>query len=415
MGPKGDTGPQGIQGPPGETRTVEGKASTIPGPQGPQGPVGPKGEQGPQGEQGPRGPAGSEGKNGPTGPRGEKGEQGVNGARGEKGEPGDRGPPGSIPSQFSVQHLNVNQKLFFGDPTLNPSPEWGGNNSDPYYIEKVQTSGDHNTLRITINDNNNEAVEIWGNACDLGNCHGQGAKQHAFRADGVMYTKRLLLGDKFSLSGVGDAHGNDDWLRLFNTANNGYYGGLAAGKMWSYHYYEGSDASLKSDVKDVSPEEVDKLADLNPKTYRLLSEVDQIKEKRRKNESTNHESGPEEEAPRHFGFIAQDVERVFPEMVTTGGDGIKSMAYTEVIPLLVAKVNKMDEDNKLARDRVLQGKQAVCVDGECLTRKDIVRLKQQVASTSTTSQMDTHKKVTDRFDNVAVGQREASRQSHMSV
>jgi len=32
---------------------------------------------------------------------------------------------------------------------------------------------------------------------------------------------------------VGDKHGNDDWLRLFNKDGTGYYGGLAAGRLWS--------------------------------------------------------------------------------------------------------------------------------------------------------------------------------------
>lgn len=50
-------------------------------------------------------------------------------------------------------------------------------------------------------------------------------------------TNKLHLGNKFTLSGVGDKHGNDGWLRLFKkegTKGEGdYYGGLAAGELWS--------------------------------------------------------------------------------------------------------------------------------------------------------------------------------------
>ena len=46
-------------------------------------------------------------------------------------------------------------------------------------------------------------------------------------------TNILHLGEKFRLSGVGDRDGNDDWLRLFNKDNTGYYGGLAAGRLWA--------------------------------------------------------------------------------------------------------------------------------------------------------------------------------------
>lgn len=43
---------------------------------------------------------------------------------------------------------------------------------------------------------------------------------------------RLQIGDKFQLSGVGDAHGNDGWLRLFDKNGTTYTGGLAMGSVW---------------------------------------------------------------------------------------------------------------------------------------------------------------------------------------
>lgn len=43
----------------------------------------------------------------------------------------------------------------------------------------------------------------------------------------------IRLGDKFRMSGVGDALGNDDWLRLLNKDGTGYRGGLAAQFSWT--------------------------------------------------------------------------------------------------------------------------------------------------------------------------------------
>lgn len=37
----------------------------------------------------------------------------------------------------------------------------------------------------------------------------------------------------------------------------------------------------------------------------------------------------------HFGLIAQDLERVLPEAVYTDEEGMKSVAYTEIIPVLI--------------------------------------------------------------------------------
>ncbi len=63
------------------------------------------------------------------------------------------------------------------------------------------------------------------------------------------------IGDKWRLSGVGDAHGNDDWLRLFDTANSGYYGGLAASKLWAGgQLYARGDLFLSEDQQRIKGE-----------------------------------------------------------------------------------------------------------------------------------------------------------------
>ena len=53
--------------------------------------VGPQGPQGPKGDTGPQGPKGD---TGPQGPKGETGAQGPAGAKGDKGDPGPQGPAG---------------------------------------------------------------------------------------------------------------------------------------------------------------------------------------------------------------------------------------------------------------------------------------------------------------------------------
>ncbi len=50
---------------------------------------------------------------------------------------------------------------------------------------------------------------------------------------GNLKTNSLQLGDKWKISGVGDAQGNDGWLRFFDKNGVDFYGGLAAGNIWS--------------------------------------------------------------------------------------------------------------------------------------------------------------------------------------
>lgn len=47
-----------------------------------------------------------------------------------------------------------------------------------------------------------------------------------------IWADKLNIGSKWQLSGVGDAHGNDSWLRLFKGDGSGYYGGIAMNDLW---------------------------------------------------------------------------------------------------------------------------------------------------------------------------------------
>jgi hypothetical protein len=55
----------------------------------------------------------------------------------------------------------------------------------------------------------------------------------------MLKTSKVQLGDKWTLSGKGDAHANDDWLRVMNKDSKDYYGGVAMGKLWV-----GNDAEI---------------------------------------------------------------------------------------------------------------------------------------------------------------------------
>lgn len=54
-----------------------------------------------------------------------------------------------------------------------------------------------------------------------------------------------------------------------------------------------------------------------------------------------------------MGVIAQEVEAVFPELVSTGPDGYKRVAYTGLIAPLIEAVKELDE-----RVRALEAREA---------------------------------------------------------
>lgn len=101
-----------------------------------------------------------------------------------------------------------------------------------------------------------------------------------------------------------------------------------------------SDLKLKDNIENLSLSLTDNLMLLNPVKYNYIDD---------------------EKLKDHFGFIAQDVEKLFPNLVNTVsapiGDeaindviSIKSVNYLEMVPLLVLKIkdlqNQIDALNK---------------------------------------------------------------------
>ena len=85
--------------------------------------------------------------------------------------------------------------------------------------------------------------------------------------------------------------------------------------------YTRSDIRLKNTIEELGDDDLDKLNKLVPKSYNFKN--DNIK---------------------HFGFIAQEVEKEFPNLVSTDNDGMKSINYLEMIPLLLHKINDLERN-----------------------------------------------------------------------
>jgi Chaperone of endosialidase/Collagen triple helix repeat (20 copies) len=158
-------------------------------------------------------------------------------------------------------------------------------------------------------------------------------------------TNKLRLGSKFQLSGVGDGIGNDEWLRLMEPDTAKYAGGFAANKMWTATgTFAGSDARLKKNIKDVEKSKLDKLNQLKPKEYDWK-------------ENGKHE----------YGFIAQDVEKLYPDMVTVGPNNMKSLNYNSFIPILTGNIQEIKKS--------IPNNKELCIEDVCLTKEDLLKLK----------------------------------------
>jgi Chaperone of endosialidase len=93
-----------------------------------------------------------------------------------------------------------------------------------------------------------------------------------------------------------------------------------------------SDIRLKKDFKDLS-NSLQSIASLKGYNYYLRNE---------KNPNLQ------------TGFIAQEIQKTFPELVNTGSDGYLSVDYTGLIPHLVESVKSLKSENEFLKERLLK-------------------------------------------------------------
>ena len=94
-----------------------------------------------------------------------------------------------------------------------------------------------------------------------------------------------------------------------------------------------SDKNLKNNIINIPENKTQSLLDLNPTQFTFKSDL-------KKN--------------IHYGFIAQDLELIYPELVKDSEKGYRKVNYLEFIPLIISKMkdmqNEIDELKKQLQD-----------------------------------------------------------------
>lgn len=96
--------------------------------------------------------------------------------------------------------------------------------------------------------------------------------------------------------------------------------------------YNTSDERLKNEIKTIDKDLYNNILNISPKKYSFKDD---------------------ENKKEHYGFIAQDVEKVYPELIVNemnnNGDEMKSINYIELIPFLVAKIQDLQKEVDLLK------------------------------------------------------------------
>jgi ethanolamine utilization microcompartment shell protein EutS len=123
---------------------------------------------------------------------------------------------------------------------------------------------------------------------------------------------------------------NADRIFITNTGNVGIgttapdYKLRVEGTVAAYGFVNLSDISLKKDIQPLNYGILDKVLALNPVSFYW------------KDESIDKE--------KHFGFIAQEIEEVLPELVRQDSQGKKLLNYNEFIPFLVQALKEQQKE-----------------------------------------------------------------------
>lgn len=257
-----------------------------PGSQGEPGPAGVDGQDGapgPQGIQGIQGPKGDKGNTGNVGPTGATGPQGNTGA---KGSPGPAGPTGA--------KGNTGAKGAPG-PT-GPTGTFNAGSGPIITNSFFSQNGLGNQLRCF---NSGSAEVLFGSSAN--NIRAR------IPSNGILEWQANIVGSSFTE--VRYKSGSNFPLRLTMTNGN-----LAIRGSLS----QNSDIRLKDEI-EVIDGALSKVAALRGVTYNRT----------------------DTEVARQTGLIAQEVQAVLPEAVTSDEDGILSVQYANMMGLMVEAIKEL--------------------------------------------------------------------------
>jgi hypothetical protein len=106
---------------------------------------------------------------------------------------------------------------------------------------------------------------------------------------------------------------------------------------------QASDQKLKSNIEHIQEKDIQSIMELEPVSFQWKKNIIENKNK----DSTK----------KIYGFIAQDVQKTFPDIVDDSGDMLH-MDYIQIIPLLLEKIKQMHttQEQQQTRIRTLETK-----------------------------------------------------------
>lgn len=133
----------------------------------------------------------------------------------------------------------------------------------------------------------------------------------------------------------------------------GYFWGNTKvnGDIYANNISNTSDARLKTNITDIKQDAISKVNELHPIRFQWQQVEDIVVEEDSTITKVPHFSSDVDLKLEHYGLLAQEVQKLFPELVHEDKAGYLSVNYIELIPLLIQAVQELSaEVEKLKKD-----------------------------------------------------------------
>lgn len=221
--------------------------------------------------------------------------------------------------QFAIEQNNATAGTYM----------WSDSGTGDFIIGRYSSAGDNKAEQLRITNSGNNVIISNISATD--HTASLGFNGWTGLAGPLAQITALMTGNgsflKFYTSNNYAAGSNIEGMSLDYNGNLNVKGEVTA--------YYSSDASLKSDIKPFTA--LDIIHQLQPKTFKWNDKAKELNDK--KDDRNN------------FGLIAQEVEKVLPELIHTIYDEYKSVDYVQLIPILIQAIKEQQKQiNRLEQD-----------------------------------------------------------------
>ena len=162
--------------------------------------------------------------------------------------------------------------------------------------------------------------------------------------NGQVLANSRMIGGSFSGVTQADFIGSVDVGGSLNAGSDVFIDGgltVSGSVLGSGPYVDASDQRFKKNVRRLG-NVLDRIRKIDGVSYSIDGTTEASKKRKM----------VEKDSRREIGFIAQNVELAFPELVETAEDGYKGVAYARMAAVLVEGMKELEEENRILRQEL---------------------------------------------------------------